>query len=494
MRSPRRRNASAQGRWKKIALWSISAVAAMGVVGVVVVKVAIENYLHGEGFRRFVSEKSSQTLHAAGEFEPFHFSGMTFYSNAFVAQGSEFAAFAQVHLDQVRAEVSARRISEQVWEVDNVSAQRLDVQLDGPRIKLEESGQISAAGLLPTAMSSVSSPVAEPAAGGGWLPNRVEVKSASIHEANVSWGREGLPGGLVQGIRLEALARDGGWNISGDGGTIAPAGLSAFDVTKLQLRYKAPSILVQSMELRQPASGGGVRDGNGTVRVDGEVRLGESLELRAQLASLTITPLLPPDWRLRLHGDLSGTVDARAKLPASGGAASGAVISGKLSLANGQLEALPILDQIATFTLLPQYRRLALSKAGAEYRLENGRLSVKNLLVESVGLIRIEGSFTVIDSMLDGTLQVGVPASSLQWLPGAQAKVFTESRDGYVWAPMRVSGPTNKPNEDLSERLKAAALGVAVDVAKDVLLDGTQKSKDAVKGMLDLLMPSLKVP
>ncbi len=474
----------------------------MGVVGVVGLKIVIENYLHSEGFRRFVSERSGQTLHAAGEFEPFYFSGMTFYSNSFVAQGCELAAFAQVHLDQVRAEVSARRISEQVWEVDNVSAQRLDVHLDGPRIKLEESGQISGAGLLPAAMASASSPASspavapasEPAAGGGWLPNRVEVKSASIHEANVSWGREGVPGGLIRGIQLEALARDGGWNISGDGGTIAPAGLSAFDVTKLQLRYKAPSILVQSLELRQPASGGGVRDGNGTVRVDGEVRLGESLDLRAQLASLTITPLLPPDWRVRLHGELSGTADARAKMPASGAAVIGAVISGKLSLANGQLEALPILDQIATFTLLPQYRRLALSKAGADYRLENGRLSVKNLLVESVGLIRIEGSFTVFDSMIDGALQVGVPASSLQWLPGAQAKVFTESRDGYVWAPMHLSGPLNKPNEDLSERLKAAAVGVAVDAAKDVLLDGTQKGKDAVKGVLDLLMPSIKAP
>src|SRR5689334_23899359 len=65
------------------------------------------------------------------------------------------------------------------------------------------------------------------------------------------------------------------------------------------------------------------------------------------------------------------------------------------------------------------------------------------------------GAFTVETGLIDGAFQVGVTPGSLQWLPGAQAKVFTESRGGYVWAPMRLTGPVNKPQDDLTGRLRS---------------------------------------
>ena len=94
--------------------------------------------------------------------------------------------------------------------------------------------------------------------------------------------------------------------------------------------------------------------------------------------------------------------------------------------------------------------------------------------------------------MIDGTFQVGVTPGSLQWLPGSQAKVFTESRGGYVWAPMRLTGPANKPNEDLSKRLIAAAQGAAIEAVQDAAGQAVKTGKDALKGALDLLLPPAK--
>ena len=104
----------------------------------------------------------------------------------------------------------------------------------------------------------------------------------------------------------------------------------------------------------------------------------------------------------------------------------------------------------------------------------------------------MEGAFTVENSMIDGDFQVGVTPASLQWMPGSREKVFMDNHDGYVWAPMRLTGPVDKPNENLSPRLIAAMQGAVIDAGQKVLNEGVNKGKDAVKGVLDLLLPGPK--
>jgi hypothetical protein len=94
--------------------------------------------------------------------------------------------------------------------------------------------------------------------------------------------------------------------------------------------------------------------------------------------------------------------------------------------------------------------------------------------------------------MIDGTFQVGVTPASLQWLPGSQERVFTQQRGGYVWTPMRVTGPARKPQEDLSPRLIAAAQRAVIEGVESTVRDTIKSGKDAAKGALDLLMPLFK--
>ena len=166
--------------------------------------------------------------------------------------------------------------------------------------------------------------------------------------------------------------------------------------------------------------------------------------------------------------------------------------AGSLSVARGELTALPVLDQIALFTGTQQFRRLSLSRVSADFRQDGAKLRVTKFVAESVGLIRIEGDFIVENSAIDGTFQVGVTPSSLAFIPGSREKVFTESRGGYLWAPMRLTGPLNKPAEDLTARLSRAAGDAVVDTAKGAAEEAVKTGKDVIKNALDLLLPGAK--
>ncbi len=431
----------------------------IAVAAIVGMKIVIERYLHSDRFRQFVSRKTGETLHAAGELEPLDFSGSSFYTAGFRATGSEASAFSKLRLEQVRADVSARRIRDRVWQVDQVTVQRMELRLDGPRVPLAATPE---------------EPVRQPQQkDSGWLPNRVEVGAAAIHDTNLEW-----TDGALHGARLKIMPRDGGWDMEGEGGRIEQAGLPPVEIANAHLRYRAPTLFIQSAELLQ--SGGGV------AKVTGEVRPVDALELHATLTGISITPLLAPDWRVRLHGNLAGEIDVRSALPAG---SAGAVVSGKVTLQNGQLEALPVLDEIAAFTRLQQFRRLPLSRASADFREEKGRLAVRNLVAESAGLVRVEGEFAVVDGAIVGTFSVGVTPSSLQWLPGSQERVFTTARDGYVWTPMRLTGPLAAPVEDLSPRLTAAARGAVIERVQTTVEQGVKTGREAVKSALDFLLP-----
>lgn len=450
-------------RWRRIFIWLAAGLPALLVAAGLALQAWLGAYLRGEEFRQLVSQRIGQALHAEARFSPIKFSGMRAYSEDLLAHGSEKAAFSRLRIDQVRAELSLRRWRERVWQIDHLDAQRVALELDGSRVTLPERPA--------PARKTARSPAA------GWLPNRVEVGSATVRDFSLQWGKaRGKPGEL-RGTALNLTPQEGGWMIQGQGGQLVHGTLPALDVAGCRALYRPGGLFVQEAELRLAPSG--------TIRLDGEARFDDHLDLRARLAGISVTPLLHEDWRLRLRGNLNGEVRVQSRLPSK----DAPVLSGALALSEGHLEALPMLDQIAVFTRLQQYRRVALSKASASFRHEAGGLRVTDLIAESDGLMRVEGAFNVAGGLIDGAFQVGVTPASLKWLPGSQARVFTEARAGYVWAPMRLSGPVAKPAEDLSPRLVAAAQGAVIEKVESTLRDATQTGRDVIKGTLDWLLP-----
>ncbi len=439
------------------------------VIGLIIARARVEAYLRSEQFRSFAADKAGRALHANATFVGLKAEGLDFFCEHFRAEGAREASFSILELQQPRASVSLRRFFEGIWQVDHVSAQRLDLHLNGARIAAPVSPRPD------TTPHASQNP-------GGWMPTRVEIGGATIREVNFSWG-DGPTQGSLTGSQLAATPREqGAWSLKTAGGRFLSPGLPPLQLNSAQVLYRQPTVFLQTAVLESPAAPAGESGGPGSIRVSGEIAPTAGLNLQCELTRVSVTPFLPEDWRARLHGNLTGELTAR------GPDAQSLKIDAKLQLHNARIEALPVLDKIALFTRLQQYRQLSLSKASAECTKQGGRLEVRNFLAESSGLIRIEGRFSVQDEKIDGFFQVGVTPASLQWLPGSQEKIFTEARDGYVWTPMRLEGPVQNPADDLSPRLAAAAQAAIVEKAQDGAVKTIRSGVDAAKSVLDSLL------
>jgi hypothetical protein len=212
------------------------------------------------------------------------------------------------------------------------------------------------------------------------------------------------------------------------------------------------------------------------------------VDLQAKLDGIDIAPLLSKDWRMRLHGRANGEVRVQSTLPTTGPVS----VGGTIALQDGRLEALPVLNEVATFTGSQQFRSIALTQASAHFENTGREIRVTDFIAESEGLIRMEGAFVIAAGQIDGTFQVGVSPTTLQWLPGSRDRVFTVARGGYVWTPVRLKGPVDSPSEDLSPRLIAAAGDAVIEKVESTARDALQIGRDAAKSALDFLLPKGK--
>jgi hypothetical protein len=441
--------------------WSALALLVLLVVGIFAGRAAIAAYLRSDSFRGFLAQRVGKSLHAEVAVAPLHFTGLDVYGEGFTAHGGPGASFRELQVEGVRAELSLRRFFERVWQVDALHAERVQLTIGAPA---------AAAPASPAAATS-SAASSRP----GWFPNRVEIARADVRDVQLRWA-----GGGITGLAAELTPQEGGWKIVGTGGRVEQRGQPPLEIRSLQLLHRPPALFVQSAELHPPEGG--------VVRVSGDVQFDKSLQLRAEFDGIALAPLLGEDWRVRLQGKANGEVDIRTPLPTRGPPS----LRGKIQLTEGDLTALPVLDQIAVFTRTQQFRRLKLTRASADFEQAGDRLEVRNLIAESARLLRVEGRFTLERDQIDGTFQVGVTAPSLQWLPGSQERVFTESRDGYLWTPMRLTGPVNNPTDDLTARLAAAAGEAVLDTAQKSVKDAIKTGSEVLKGALDLLLPPPK--
>jgi len=430
---------------------TLTVVFVLGVGLFLVGRVLLQSYLQSERFRHTISSATAGFLRASSDYGPFRFEGTDVYSEALNASGRENAAFSSLRAEQLRAEVNLRGIFRNVWDIKEVTVQQMAVELNGPR----EAAQPSA-----------SSPATGASWLARWLPKKVELEKLNIRMASLHW-----PAGSLKGSQV-LLQPDGQtWRIELQDGVVAQNGWPGSKLDYARLRYNAPILYLNDSQL--------TANEGGSARVTGQVDFSQNLDLHCDLQGISVTPLLSPDWREKVHGTLTGSVHVQAELPLKTPA-----LDGEIQLVNGRLEALPILDQIALFTGSQQFRTLDLSTATGKFQQSGDHLQVDHFVAESAGLLRLEGAFTVINGVLEGNFQVGVTASSLRWLPGSQEHVFNVSRDGYCWAPMHLTGPVDHPQEDLSPRLIAAA-------KQKVIEDATGTIQQTTDGVLDILKPLL---
>jgi hypothetical protein len=438
--------------------WAALGLLVLMLVGLVVARIWFTHYLHSEAFRRSLGQGAANALHATrADFAPLEFDGALVYGENFRALRDDGGGFSSIDADQLRATFDWHGLLHHAVQIDELAIQRVNVEPP------------TAGGVAATPESFPGTPEAAPGAHGGAGGWTIDLRKATISEANWHWSDD--PEGGITGAAL-TLTPDGrdAWIIDAQGGTLKQAGLPTVDLDSSSLRWQSPTLYINSATLR---------DGEGRLTVTGEIESRQSVDLQVKLDNVDVKPLLTPDWKERLSGKVGGEVHVQAMLGTADPRSSLAV-TGTVSLTEGQLTALPVLDQLGVFAHTERFRQMELTRATASFSSEPGRLEVRTFVAEAEGLIRVEGDYTVRNGEIDGTFQVGLTPETLQWIPGSQDSIFTVSRDGYLWTPMRLTGPATHPVDDLTPRLIAAA---GTGVIKGV--QGTVEK--AAQGILDFI-------
>ncbi len=164
---------------------------------------------------------------------------------------------------------------------------------------------------------------------------------------------------------------------------------------------------------------------------------------------------LDASWKPRLSGKIDGDIEASGlpQAPVTWKAAA--------SLQGGVLQGLPILDKLVEYTKVPRFKRIVLDVCSASFRPQGEALHVEDIIVQSNGLLRIEGRMTFIGRAVEGDFMLGVTPETLKSIPGANNRVFTSLNPngppGLQWTRVRIAGTMDSPKEDLSARLMGAA-------------------------------------
>ncbi len=430
-RRSRRGKPAGQRRWVgKAAV----ALLVAGVVLLVGIYAAVRGYLHSDGFRKFLSAEAGAAAGVSGEFAPFEWDGLAVETDSFEATGD--GVLAEVRADGLHTEIGLGGLKRGVWEIRGSSVRRLEVTVDATRkpakaatekVKRREKSEAKA-----------SRP--------SWLPSEVELEGVDLRSvaAKVIL-KQGEASASGMRVTAELVGKRGAYRGEIAGGTLR----LPFDfvpevrLERALLRYQDKQVFLTK------ATAGLWQDAR--VEAAGEWDLDRKhYSLQGDATGIRCEDLLGEDWSKRVTGGLRSDF-------ALGNHAGELAASGTLTLEDGVLTALPVLDALAAYADTRRFRVLALSEAHSRWSWKKGELRLSELVLAAEGLMRLEGGIVIRGKKLDGVFRLGLAAGTLARIPGAETDVFVRGERGLLWAPLRITGTLDDPKEDLTDRLVAAA-------------------------------------
>lgn len=201
----------------------------------------------------------------------------------------------------------------------------------------------------------------------------------------------------------------------------------------------------------------------------------------AHVQAVPLDEFLNAWWKQRLSGKIKGDLEF------SGSRHMPVAWKADAVLENGVLQGLPVLEKLATYTHAERFKRLVLDLCQASFQPEGEALRVDKVIVQSNGLLRIEGSMILRGNHMEGDFMVGVTPETLKWIPGAESLVFTQTNPngppGLLWTRVRVTGPIDAPQEDLTSRLLGGAgMSLLFDTPGKVVNQGAEALLKPVLG------------
>lgn len=308
-----------------------------------------------------------------------------------------------------------------------------------------------------------------------YLPFRTEVSGFDVHRFFFETGTATSAWKVA-----DAQMHIGAWS-SGeksvpaklDGGTLqTPISLPEqkellkLDIAKATVRLGEDQVLLSDATLRWK------QDAEATLR--GSFNFGgRSWQIFTHLKAVPLDEFLNAWWRQRLSGKIEGDLEMSGRGEAAPAWKADAVLK------NGVLSGLPLLDKLAAYTKADRFKRLVLDICQASFRPQGEGTMIEKIIVQSNGLLRIEGSMMIRGRAIEGDFMLGVTPETLRWIPGAESRVFVQNNPngppGLQWTRVRIAGTLDAPQEDLSARLiGAAGMSLLFDTPNKIVNQGAE--------------------
>lgn len=247
-----------------------------------------------------------------------------------------------------------------------------------------------------------------------------------------------------------------------------------FDLAKATLRVGDSQCQISDATLRWK------QDSEATLRGSLKYETG-AWQTFVHVKDAPLVEFLDAWWKQRLTGkiegdlEMSGTRDAPLAWKAN------------VVLKDGSLTGLSVLDKLVTYTNTHRFKRLVLDTCSATLRPQGDSLRIENIIVQSNGFLRIEGTLNIRGRALDGDLLLGVTPETLSSIPGASNRVFVETNPagppGLQWTRVHIVGTLDAPMEDLSNRLiGAAGMSLLLDTPGAIVGQGAETLLKPVLG------------
>lgn len=221
-----------------------------------------------------------------------------------------------------------------------------------------------------------------------------------------------------------------------------------FDLTRATLRVGQSQLQISDAALRWK------QESEATLRGSLKYESG-AWQTFIHVKAVPLDEFLDSWWEQRLSGKVEGDIEV------SGTRNSPPSWKASLALKEGALTGLPILEKLVTYTNTQRFKRLVLDTCSATFQPQGDSLRIENIVVQSNGLLRIEGTLQIRGRALEGNFMLGVTPETLSAIPGANSRVFVENNPGgppgLQWTRVHVVGTLDAPQEDLSSRLIGAA-------------------------------------
>lgn len=428
-RRSRKRSASGETRWLGKAAVGLLILSILGLgIGYGVLR----SYLHSDAFRKFLSAEASTMAGVSGEFAPFRWEGLAVDTEFFEAKGE--GAVTAVRADGLHTEIGIAGVTRGVWEIRGSSLRRLDVSVD-LRKPITSPPPNTAQ---PISQKSKNRP--------RWFPSEAELLGLEVRElaAKVILD-QGLLVASGMSVRVERAGAKDAHRLDVQGGSIRlPFGfISELRLDHAKLRHQDNQLFLTDATIKAWE--------NGRIQGSGEYDLkSKQFSAEGDVSGLKCDDLLSADWSKRLTGDVASTFVSENQTGTP-------QVRGKLTIQNGMMTALPVLDMLAAYADTRRFRVLSLSEAHTDWNWKTGELRLTNLVLASEGLMRVEGNIAIRGEELDGTFRLGLAPGTLSTIPGAETDVFAPGERGLLWTTLRVTGTLDHPKEDISHRLIAAA-------------------------------------